>query len=106
MTTFDDREKAFEAKFRLDQDLDFKVRMRRDRLLGLWAAEMLGLEDPAAYARSVVEAEFDRPDHDAALKVAQDLAARGVTVSEDEIRLRLDAFSAQARAEINAEPLA
>ncbi|MBR9972286.1 DUF1476 domain-containing protein [Magnetospirillum sulfuroxidans] len=84
MTTFDDREKGFEAKFKLDQEMQFKANVRRDKLLGLWAAEQMGISGDAAlaYALSVVDAEFSEPDHDATHKVARDLAAKGVVIED------------------------
>lgn len=84
MTTFDERERAFEAKFKLDQEVQFKVNVRRDKLLGLWAAEQMGLSGDAAkaYALSVVDAEFSEPDHDASHKVLRDLQAKGVVVDD------------------------
>lgn len=63
MTTFDDREKGFEAKYALDQDQEFKAVARRNRLLGLWAAEKMGLSPESAeeYAKAVVRADFEQP---------------------------------------------
>ncbi|OAN53939.1 hypothetical protein A6A04_13700 [Paramagnetospirillum marisnigri] len=105
MTAFDDREKAFEAKFHLDQEMEFKATIRRDKLLGLWAAEKLGLADDAAkaYALSVVDAEFSAPDHDAGHKVLDDLAAGGVAVSEGEVRHQMAVLLVLAREQILTE---
>jgi len=105
MTTFDDREKAFEAKYRLDQDMDFKTRMRRDKLVGLWAAELMGLSGDAAnaYALTVIEASIDTPDQDVADKIANDLAARSVTVSASEVRTQVALLLDKARAQLNEE---
>lgn len=105
MTLFDDREKAFEAKYRLDQESAFKVGIRRDKLLGLWAAGLMGLSGDAAqaYALSVVDAEFSEPDHDASHKVIRDLAAAGVEVDEDAVRRRLAQAHEEARAQILGE---
>jgi hypothetical protein len=88
MTAFDDREKAFEAKFHLDQEMAFKATARRDKLFGLWAAEKLGLDGDAAlsYAKAVINAEFDNPDHDVGHKVIDDFAAAGIPIPEGEIR--------------------
>ncbi|TAN57836.1 MAG: DUF1476 domain-containing protein [Magnetospirillum sp.] len=88
MNVFDDREKAFEAKFHLDQEMEFKVSIRRDKLLGLWAAEKMGIGGDSAktYALSVVDVEFDGSDHDAGHKVARDFIASGVDIDEAEIR--------------------
>jgi hypothetical protein len=92
MTTFDDREKAFEAKFRLDQETEFKIAIRRDKLLGLWAAEQMGLTGDAAksYALTVVDAEFSESDHDASHKVIRDFAAKGVPIDEAAVRHQKD----------------
>lgn len=107
MTIFDDREKAFESKFRLDQEVAFKIGARRDRLLGLWAAERMGLagDDAAAYARSVVEADFEKTagDHPALTKVLRDLEAHGQRVSEAELHRHLDHLAEVAREQITAE---
>ncbi|MFD2233590.1 DUF1476 domain-containing protein [Phaeospirillum tilakii] len=105
MTTFDEREKGFEAKYRLDQDQLFKIRMRRGRLFGLWAAERMGLTGAAAeaYARSVVEAEIDYPEAEILPRLSCDLANRGVKLSEGELRERMGQCEAQARAELLAE---
>ncbi|MEO0034126.1 MAG: hypothetical protein RLZZ501_149 [Pseudomonadota bacterium] len=105
MTIFDEREKAFEAKYRLDQDQMFKIRMRRGRLFGLWAAERMGLTGAAAeaYARSVVEAEIDYPEAEILPKLAGELANRGLKLSEADLRERMGQCEAQARAELLAE---
>src|SRR6478672_1522295 len=86
MTTFDKREEGFEKQFAHDEELKFKATARRDRLLGLWAAEKLGLAAPdaAAYAKEVVVAEIEQ--HDVFAKIRKDFDAKGVKVSEDEIR--------------------
>jgi hypothetical protein len=107
MTMFEDREKAFEAKFRLDQETQFKVNIRRDKLLGLWAAEKLGLTGDAAkaYALTVVDAEFTEPDHDASHKVVRDFVASGVAVDEASVRKEFARLGELARAEITAEIL-
>jgi len=105
MTIFDDREKAFEAKYRLDQDMDFKTLMRRDKLVGLWAAELMGLSGDAAnaYALTVIEAAIETPDQDIADKVAKDLEARGVTVSISDVRTQSALLLDTARAQLNEE---
>lgn len=98
MTTFEEREKGFEAKFKFDQELQFKANVRRDKLLGLWAAEKMGMSGDAAqaYALTVVDAEFSEPDHDATHKVARDLAAKGVSVDERELHKQAAQFLAIA----------
>jgi hypothetical protein len=106
MTTFDEREKEFEARFKHDQELRFKVTARRNRLLGLWAAHRMGLTGEAAetYAKSVVAAEFD-PGGDAHVieKIVADLAAKGHAATADQVRFELDHFAARARQQLMVE---
>ena len=93
MTTFDNREKAFEAKYEHDQELQFKVNARRNKLLGLWAAGLLGKAgaDADAYAKEVVMADFEKPgDSDVMHKLMTDLAAAGKTTDENTIRKESD----------------
>ena len=81
MTTFDEREKAFERKFAHDEELRFKSTVRRNKLTGLWAAEKLGLsgEDAEAYAKSIVKADFQEAgDADVLRKLQADFAAKGI----------------------------
>jgi hypothetical protein len=105
MTTFDKREEGFEKKFALDEEQKFKAQARRNRLLGLWAAEKLGKsgEDATAYAKEVIAAEFEEA-HDAAVvrKVVGDLSAKGIAISEQEIRSRMDELMLQAVAQVQA----
>lgn len=103
---FEDREKAFEAKYRLDQETQFKVGNRRNKLLGLWVAEQVGLsgKEAEAYARTVVEADFDEPgDADVVRKVTKDLSEKGIAVDEERLRKQMDKFSALARQQIMQE---
>jgi hypothetical protein len=103
MTTFDDREKGFESKFALDQEQEFKAVARRNKLLGLWAAEKMGLspDSAAQYAGAVVKADFEQPgEEDVYRKIAQDLEGAGLTVSEGEIRRKMDELSSVAREQI------
>ena len=105
MTTFDDREKAFEAKDALDQEQEFKAIARRNRMLGLWAAEKMGLSSESAdqYAAAVVRADFEQPgDEDVFRKVAGDFKASGLSVSEGEIRSKIDELASIAREQIRA----
>jgi hypothetical protein len=105
MTTFDKREEGFEKKFALDEEQKFKALARRNKLLGLWAAEKLGLAGDAAndYARTVVAAEFgDGRDEDVVRKVMGDLLAKGVDITETEIRAKMDELMAQAIAQVKA----
>ena len=84
MTQFDDREKAFEKKFEMDQELQFKVNARKNRLLGMWAAGQLGKAggEAEAYAKDVVMADFEKPGHDDVIaKIAKDLAVKGLDVT-------------------------
>jgi len=92
MTTFDDRKDAFERKFAHDEELRFKATARRNKLLGLWAAEKLGKSgaDADAYAKSVVLADFEEAgDDDVVRKIKKDLEAGGVASSEGEIKTRM-----------------
>ena len=94
MKNFEDREKGFEAEFKRNQELQFRVNARRNKLFGLWAAEKLGIqpEDAAnAYAGKVVEADFEKPgDSDVIAKVQKDLAAKGIDLSEAQLRTELN----------------
>ena len=106
MPTFDEREKGFEAKFRVDQELRFKVTARRNKLLGLWAAGKLGLIGAAAetYSREVVEADFQKPgDDDVIDKVVGDLKAKGVAADAAAVRRELDRLAATAKEQIIEE---
>src|ERR1700742_1149975 len=88
MTTFDKREEAFERQFAHDEELKFKATARRNKLLGLWAAEKLGLTgaDADAYAKSVVLSDFEEVgDHDVLRKIRTDFDAKGVEQSDHQI---------------------
>jgi hypothetical protein len=105
MTTFDKREEGFEKQFAHDEDLKFKANARRNKLLGLWAAEKLGLSgaDADAYAKAVVMADFEEPgDNDVFKKIRQDFDAKGVAQSDQQIRRIMDELMAKAVAEIRA----
>ena len=105
MTTFDKREEGFEKKFALDEQQKFKAEVRRNKLLGLWVAEKLGLSGEAAndYAKSVVAADFEEAgDHDVVRKVMRDLIAKGVEIPESEVRSKMDELMAQAIAQVKA----
>jgi hypothetical protein len=105
MTTFDKREEAFEKKYVIDEDLKFKAVARRNRMLGLWAAEKLGKSgaDANSYAQDVVVAEFeDARDLEVICKVTTDLAAAGLSINELDIRTKMDEFMAQAIAQVKA----
>ena len=106
MTQFNDREKAFETKFQKDQELRFKVTARRNKLLGLWAAEKMGLQgaDADAYAKDVVVSDFDEPgDQDVLRKVLQDLTGKGIEINERGVRHEMDRLFEAAKREIAAE---
>ena len=105
MTTFDKREEGFEKKFAHDEELRFKANARRNKLLGLWAAEKLGLSGPAAdaYAKEVVMSDFEEAgDDDVFRKVRKDLDAKGVVQSDHQLRRTMDELMEQAVAEIKA----
>jgi hypothetical protein len=105
MTTFDKREEGFERKFALDEEQKFKAEARRNKLLGLWVAEKLGLSGDAAnaYARDVVAAEFQEArDADVLRKVMDDLKAKGVAITEHELGVKMDELAAQAIAQVKA----
>jgi hypothetical protein len=103
MTQFDNREKAFESKYAHDQELQFKVMARRNKLLGLWVAGELGLAGEAAaqYAIDVVKADFQEAgDEDVYRKVKADLDAKQVAVSEHRIRKEMDDLLTEAKRQI------
>ena len=103
MSTFDEREKGFEQKYKHDQEVQFKVNARRNKLLGLWAAEQMGITGAAAdaYAKEVVAADFERPgDSDVIAKVLKDLQAKGKAMSEAQLRKHLDTLLAVAKEQI------
>ncbi len=103
MSSFDKREEGFEKKFALDEEQKFKAEARRNKLLGLWAAEKLGKtgDDASAYARDVVASDFEEAgDGDVLRKVAKDLAEKGV--SELEVRKKMDELIATAVMQIKA----
>jgi hypothetical protein len=93
MASFDDREKGFENKFKRDEELRFKATARRNKLLGLWAADLMGITGPdaEAYAKEVVKSDFERPgDEDVLEKVHGDLQAKGLDTSEHVVRKHMD----------------
>ena len=105
MTTFDKREEGFEKQFAHDEELRFKANARRNKLLGLWAAEKLGMAgaEADAYAKEVVLADFEEAgDDDVFRKVRRDFDAKGVTESDHQIRRTMDELMAQAVAAIKA----
>ena len=103
MTTFDDRENAFESKFAHDAEMQFKAEARRNKLLGLWAADLLGKtgDEAAAYATEVVKSDFEEAgDEDVYRKVSGDL---GDKASEAEIRAKMTELMGEAKAQLMDE---
>jgi hypothetical protein len=98
MTTFDKREEGFEKKFALDEEQKFKAEARRNRLLGLWVADKLGLSSDAAnaYAKDVVAADFEEGGNGVIRKVSGDLAAKNIVIAEAELRAKLGELMALA----------
>lgn len=93
MSQFDDRKKGFEAKFAHDQELAFKANARRNKMLGLWAAEKMGMSDEEAadYARAVIKADFEEAgDEDVFRKIRKDFDDHGVTLSDHQIRREME----------------
>lgn len=106
MPTFEDREREFEARFRHDQEFRFKVTARRNHMLGLWAAEQLGLTGEAAesYAKEVVAAEFKAGgDKNVVAKIAADLADKDPSLTAERIRFELEHFAVQAKEQLMKE---
>ncbi|CAM9121461.1 unnamed protein product [Phaeothamnion confervicola] len=106
MSGFDEREKGFERKFVHDSELEFKAMARRNKLLGLWAAEKMGLggTDADAYAKEVVKSDFQEAgDDDVLRKVKADLDAKGVSQSEHQIRREMDELLVKARQQVQNE---
>jgi hypothetical protein len=101
-TTFDEREQGFEKLFAHDEELRFKATVRRDRLLGLWAADKLGVSGPAAeaYAKELIVAEIE--DHDVFAKLRRDFDAKGVAQSDEQIQRVTQELMARAIAEVKA----
>jgi hypothetical protein len=105
MTTFDKREEAFEKKFALDEEQKFKAIARRNRLLGLWAAEKLGILGDAAnaYAREIVAAEFSESGDAAVVRrVMSDLSAKGIAMTEAQISDQMSEILVLAIAQVKA----
>ena len=104
MSTFNDREKGFENKFKHDQEANFKATARRNKLLGLWAARELGLTGDAAeaYAKSVVVADMEKPgDDDVVQKVLADMKAKGLTMTEHRLRAEMTTLMTEARKQLS-----
>jgi len=106
MTTFEEREKGFERKFAHDEELKFRATARRNKLLGLWAAEKMGLSGEAAqaYAREVIKADLLEPgEEDGFRKLRADFDAKGVELSDHQIHRMMDELMGQALAQIETE---
>jgi hypothetical protein len=103
MTTFDDRENAFENQFAHDQDMAFRVTARRNKLIGQWAAQKMGLtaEETDSYAKSVVQADFEEAgDEDVIRKLLGDLIAAGVDTSDEDVRAAMGDLMVEARRQL------
>ena len=105
MSSFDKREEGFEKKFAMDEESKFKAMARRNRLLGLWVAEKLGISGDAAtaYAKEVVAADFEQPgENDVVHKVMRDLGAKGIAITEAQLRVKMDELLVQAILQVKA----
>jgi hypothetical protein len=105
MNSFDKREEGFEKKFAHDEELRFKATARRNRLLGLWAADKLGLKgaEADAYAKEVVVSDLEQAgDHDVFKKIRKDFDTKGVSQSDHQIRRTMDELMARATEEVRA----
>ena len=106
MALFEDRKKGHESKYAHDQDVRFRVTARRNKLLGLWAAGLLGKsgEDAEAYAREVVAADFEKPgDDDVVEKVLADCRAAKVEIDEHKLRRQMQTLEEEARRQVTSE---
>ena len=106
MSNFDKREEGFERKFALDQEVEFKANARRNKLLGLWAAELMGMsgDEAEAYAKEVIKADFEEAgDDDVFRKVRADFDAKGVDQSDHQLRRQMDELMAKAVEQIQSE---
>jgi len=106
MTTFDERERAFEHKYEHDMELQFKARARKNKLLGLWAAGLMGKTGAEAetYARDIVMADFEKPgDHDVIHTLMRDLAAAGKPIEEHTVRNQSERLLVDATRQVMTE---
>jgi hypothetical protein len=106
MSAFDDREKEFEAKFKHDQDIQFKVVARRNRLLGEWAGQEMGLSGEAlvTYSKDVVMSDFQQPgDDDVLQKVQADLKAAGIDLEQSRLRKKMDELLQLSKEQVMSE---
>jgi hypothetical protein len=105
MSTFDEREKGYERKFQQEQELAFKVKARRHRLIGLWAAKQLGLAGDAAeaYARDLATTGLEHHgDDETVARIARDFAAKGVALDAAHIKLELESSDREAKKQLGA----
>jgi hypothetical protein len=105
MGTFEEREKSSERKFQHDQELNFKIKARRDKLLGLWAAQCLGLAGDEAqnYARLVLQSDLEKPGvDDIVAKICNDFRKRGVAHDETRVRVELERCAAEAKKQLGS----
>ena len=103
MTTFDDRERAFETKFAHDEEMRFRLLARRNKLLGLWAAKLMNRSPPEAdsYAMDVVRADFEEAgDEDVVRKLLGDLTGAGLDADDTQIRQQLEFKTAEAKRQL------
>jgi hypothetical protein len=103
MSGFDERERSYEKKFERDQELAFKAKARRNKLLALWAAERMGLAGAAAeaYARQIVEGEVrHRGDDDLVAQIVRDAAGKGVSLEAARVRAELTRYAAEAKKQL------
>tara|TARA_R110000787_G_scaffold16622_75_gene52148 strand:+ start:78651 stop:78965 length:315 start_codon:yes stop_codon:yes gene_type:complete len=101
MASFKDREKGFEAKYKNDEETRFKVESRRNRMLGAWAAELLGKADADAYIKEVMASDFDEPgDDDVLRKVLGDFEAAKVAMTREALRRKMDDLYAEAHLQV------
>lgn len=106
MSSFDKRKEGFERKFAHDEEMKFKAQARRNKLLGLWAAEHMGLtgDEAEAYAKTVIKADFSEPgDEDVFRKIRQDFDEKGVDQSDHQIRRTMDELMETAATQVQNE---
>ena len=106
MNTFDKREEGFERKFAHDEELEFKANARRNKLLGLWAADLMGIsgDEAEAYAKEVVKSDFEEAgDEDVFRKVRSDFDGKGVDQSDHQLRRMMEELMATAKEQIQSE---
>lgn len=104
MASLEERGESFEKKFAHDEELKFKAEARRNKLLGEWAAEQMGRDDAATYAKEVIMSDFEEAgDEDVFRKIRQDFDANGASVSDDDIRSKMNELLAIAVEQIQSE---